>query len=93
MLRKWPGSAGIPACTKKNISIISFSTGSNISSGYNNVKPILKASIYEKPALGLSYSLPPEKYAKATRGLLKGLWGDTSDKVEGYLERERNSWK
>jgi AbrB family looped-hinge helix DNA binding protein len=37
--------------------------------------------------------IPPEKYAKATRGLLKGLWGDTSDKVEGYLKRERNSWK
>ncbi len=37
--------------------------------------------------------IPPEKYAKATRGLLKGLWGDTSDKVDTYLERERNSWK
>jgi AbrB family looped-hinge helix DNA binding protein len=37
--------------------------------------------------------IPPEKYAEATRGLLKGLWGDTSDKVEGYLERERDSWK
>ena len=37
--------------------------------------------------------IPPDRYAKATRGLLKGLWGDTSDKVEGYLGRERNSWK
>lgn len=37
--------------------------------------------------------IPPEKYAKATRGLLKGLWGGTSDKVEGYVEGERDSWR
>lgn len=37
--------------------------------------------------------IPPEKYAGATKGLLKGLWGDTSDKVEGYVEGERDSWK
>lgn len=36
---------------------------------------------------------PPEKYAKMTRGLLKGVWGDTSDKVEAYLEEERDSWE
>lgn len=34
----------------------------------------------------------PEKYAKTTRGLLKGLWGDTPEKVRLYLEKERNSW-
>jgi len=36
--------------------------------------------------------ISPEKYAKATRGLLKGLWGDSPEKVKAYLERERNSW-
>jgi AbrB family looped-hinge helix DNA binding protein len=36
---------------------------------------------------------PPERYAKMTRGLLKGVWGDTPDEVEAYLERERNSWE
>lgn len=35
---------------------------------------------------------PPEKYAKTTRGLLKGVWGDNPDEVEAYLEEERNSW-
>ena len=37
--------------------------------------------------------IPSEKYAKMTRGILKGLWGNTSEKVEVYLERERNSWE
>ena len=36
---------------------------------------------------------PPEKYAKTTRGLLKGVWGNTPDQVQAYLEEERNSWK
>jgi len=36
--------------------------------------------------------ISPEKYAKATRGLLKGLSGDSPEKVKAYLERERNSW-
>jgi len=36
---------------------------------------------------------PPEKYAQKTRGLLKGMWGNTPDQVEAYLEAERNSWK
>ena len=36
---------------------------------------------------------PPEKYAEMTRGLLKGLWGNTPDKVESYLEKERDSWE
>ncbi len=35
----------------------------------------------------------PEKYAKATRGLLRGVWGNTSDEVEAYLESERKSWE
>ncbi len=36
---------------------------------------------------------PPEKYAKTTRGILKGVWGDTPDQVQAYLEKERDSWK
>ena len=36
--------------------------------------------------------ISPEKYAKTTRGLLKGLWGDTPEKIKAYLEKERNSW-
>lgn len=34
-----------------------------------------------------------EKYAKMTRGLLKGLWGNTPDEVEAYIEKERKSWE
>ena len=37
--------------------------------------------------------IPAEKYARTTRGLLKGLWGDTPDMVETYLEEERKSWE
>ena len=37
--------------------------------------------------------IPAEKYARITRGLLKGLWGDTPDMVEKYLEQERRSWE
>ncbi len=36
--------------------------------------------------------MPPEKYAKTTRGLLKGTWGDDPDQVQEYLAEERNSW-
>ncbi len=36
--------------------------------------------------------ISPGKYAKATRGLLKGVWGDTPEKVERYLKKERDSW-
>ena len=34
-----------------------------------------------------------EKYAKMTRGLLKGLWGNTPDMIEKYQEGERGSWE
>ena len=34
----------------------------------------------------------PEKYAQATRGLLKGTWGKSRREVERYLGRERRSW-
>jgi AbrB family looped-hinge helix DNA binding protein len=37
--------------------------------------------------------IPPEKYAKMTRGLLKGLWGNTPDEVKAYIEMERKSWE
>ena len=36
--------------------------------------------------------MPPEKYAKATCGILKGTWGDNPDQVQAYLAEERNSW-
>ncbi len=36
--------------------------------------------------------MPPEKYAKATRGLLKGTWGDDPEQVQEYLAEERDSW-
>ena len=36
--------------------------------------------------------MPPEKYAKATRGLLKGTWGNDPDQVQAYLAEERDSW-
>ena len=36
---------------------------------------------------------PPERYAKATRGLLKGTWGKSRQALKRYLERERRSWR
>ncbi len=36
--------------------------------------------------------MSPEKYAKATRGLLKGTWGDDPDQIQTYLTKERDSW-
>ncbi|MFC1712983.1 AbrB/MazE/SpoVT family DNA-binding domain-containing protein [Candidatus Poribacteria bacterium] len=41
---------------------------------------------------GQLHIMPPEKYAKATRGLLKGTWGDDPDQVQEYLAEERDSW-
>ena len=35
----------------------------------------------------------PEKYAETTRGILKGMWGNTPDQVQAYLAEERDSWK
>ncbi len=35
----------------------------------------------------------PQDYARATRGLLKGTWGKDPKAVQGYLERERHSWR
>jgi len=37
--------------------------------------------------------MSPEKYAKMTRGLLKGVWGNTPDEVKAYIEKERESWE
>ena len=34
----------------------------------------------------------PERYAEATRGLLKGLWGRNPEEVESYLKEQRESW-
>lgn len=34
----------------------------------------------------------PERYAEATRGLLKGLWGKNTEEVESYLKEQRDSW-
>lgn len=36
---------------------------------------------------------PPEKYAKQTRGLLKGTWGRTKEQIEDYLAKERDNWR
>jgi AbrB family looped-hinge helix DNA binding protein len=36
---------------------------------------------------------PPEKYARATRGLLKGTWGRSRRALDDYLKRERRSWR
>ena len=36
--------------------------------------------------------MPPEKYAKVTRGLLKGTWGDSPKQIQKYLTEERDSW-
>lgn len=35
----------------------------------------------------------PHEYARETRGLLKGTWGRSRKAVQGYLEKERRSWK
>jgi AbrB family looped-hinge helix DNA binding protein len=36
--------------------------------------------------------MPAEKYAKVTRGLLKGTWGDSPKQIQKYLTEERDSW-
>lgn len=36
---------------------------------------------------------PPERYARETRGVLKGTWGKTRKQVLRYLEGERRSWE
>lgn len=36
--------------------------------------------------------LTPAEYARQTRGLLKGTWGDTKEKVDAYLQGERDAW-
>jgi AbrB family looped-hinge helix DNA binding protein len=35
---------------------------------------------------------PPQRYARATRGSLRGTWGKSKAEVERYLEEERRSW-
>ncbi len=35
----------------------------------------------------------PEHYAKASRGMLKGTWGETKQGVEDYIESERQTWR
>jgi hypothetical protein len=34
----------------------------------------------------------PERYAKLTRGMLKGTWGRTREEIEQYLKGERETW-
>ena len=36
---------------------------------------------------------PSRHYARATRGMLKGTWGKTSQEIEKYLEKERAGWE
>jgi AbrB family looped-hinge helix DNA binding protein len=36
---------------------------------------------------------PPQRHARATRGLLKGTWGKSKAEVERYIEGERRSWE
>lgn len=35
----------------------------------------------------------PQQFARATRGLLKGTWGQSREEVQRYLDRERQSWE
>jgi len=37
--------------------------------------------------------LSPPKYAEYTCGLMKGTWGSTKEKVDNYINEERQSWK
>lgn len=37
--------------------------------------------------------ITPERYARMTEGLLKGMWGKSKEGLEDYLERERHSWE
>jgi AbrB family looped-hinge helix DNA binding protein len=37
--------------------------------------------------------LSPQKYAEYTCGLMKGTWGSTKEKVDNYINEERQSWK
>lgn len=35
----------------------------------------------------------PEKFAAATRGILKDTWGKSKEEIEAYLDGERESWE
>lgn len=35
----------------------------------------------------------PQEYARQTRGLLHGTWGETAEEVAGYLRGERDGWE
>ncbi len=35
----------------------------------------------------------PEEYARQTKGLLQGTWGETVEEVAGYLRGERDGWE
>lgn len=34
----------------------------------------------------------PQEYARQTRGLLHGTWGETAEEIAGYLRGERDGW-
>ena len=37
--------------------------------------------------------IPANKIGQLTRGMLKGTWGSTDEKVEEYMKKERGSWE
>ena len=36
--------------------------------------------------------IPANKLGSQTRGMLKGTWGSTREKVDNYINKERDSW-
>lgn len=35
---------------------------------------------------------PSRRYARSTKGMLKGTWGRTKQEIDKYLEKERAGW-
>jgi len=35
----------------------------------------------------------PARYARSTKGMMRGTWGRSKEEVESYLHGERDSWR
>lgn len=53
----------------------------------HSILSIYLDSIEEKVIL-----IPANKFGSLTRGILKGIWGNTKEEVDKYIKKERETW-
>ncbi|MBU4293464.1 MAG: AbrB/MazE/SpoVT family DNA-binding domain-containing protein [Actinobacteria bacterium] len=53
----------------------------------NSILSIYLDSAEEKVIL-----LPANKIGSLTRGMLKGIWGNTKKEIDNYIKRQRDTW-